>query len=297
MTRDDLYPSRHGARPEILDRRDPVTYDGVPGPIDDDTLACYAERGFLHLPALFDAGEVAAFQAELDRLAEDPEIAASHRAVAEPDADHVLRSIFEVHQISPVFRRLAQDPRLCGRARQILGSGVYVHQSRVNYKRGFEGTPFQWHSDFETWHVEDGMPRMRALSVAVSLSENNDFNGPLMVVPGSHLRFVACVGETPPENHKRSLREQVYGVPDHDSLRRLIEPHGLVACKGPPGSVTFFDCNLMHGSTANLSPYPRNNVFFVYNSIDNRLEAPFADLPPRPEHIASRCFVEVEPAS
>jgi hypothetical protein len=45
-----------------------------------------------------------------------------------------------------------------GPARQLLGSDVYVHQSRVNFKPGFNGQDFYWHSDFETWHAEDGMP-------------------------------------------------------------------------------------------------------------------------------------------
>ena len=52
----------------------------------------------------------------------------------------------------------------------------------------------------------------------------------------------------------------------------------------------FFDCNVMHGSNGNITPQPRRNVFFVYNSVDNALEEPFAAPQPRPEHIASRDF-------
>lgn len=52
--------------------------------------------------------------------------------------------------------------RLLNVARQILGSEVYIHQFRANMKPGFLGKEFYWHSDFETWHVEDGMPSMRA---------------------------------------------------------------------------------------------------------------------------------------
>src|SRR3546814_19751740 len=72
----------------------------------------------------------------------------------------------------------------------------YIHQSRLNYKPGFKGKEFYWHSDFETWHVEDGMPRMRALSMSVLLAENTPHNGPLMLIPGSHQSFLTCVGET-----------------------------------------------------------------------------------------------------
>jgi ectoine hydroxylase len=211
-------------------------------------------------------------------------------AVYEPDSRDV-RSVFRVHGLSAVFNRLMRDGRLLDVARQILGSEVYVHQSRLNLKPGFGGKEFYWHSDFETWHVEDGMPRMRAVSCVVLLTDNNEFNGPLLLVPGSHMHYISCIGETPPDHYKQSLRKQEYGVPDPTSLDFLIERGGLQSTKGPAGSVVFFDCNTMHGSNSNISPYPRANLFCVYNSVENRLTAPQRGLQPRPEFIAARAEV------
>ncbi|RKD75125.1 ectoine hydroxylase, partial [Sinobaca qinghaiensis] len=57
---------------------------------------------------------------------------------------------------------------------------------------------------------------------------------------------------------------------------------------GPAGSVLFFDCNTMHGSSGNISPYARSNVFFVFNSIENKLTHPFSGQSPRPEFLANR---------
>src|SRR5690606_18676180 len=114
-------------------------------------------------------------------------------------------------------------------ARQILGGEVYLHQSRANLKPGFKGKEFYWHSDFETWHTEDGMPRMRALSVSIALTENYPFNGPLMLIPGSHKTFVACVGRTPENHYKQSLKRQELGTPDRESLKRLADRGGIVA--------------------------------------------------------------------
>ena len=96
-----------------------------------------------------------------------------------------------------MLARLTRDPRLVNVARQILGSEVYVHQSRANMKPGFKGKEFYWHSDFETWHVEDGMPAMRALSCSVLLTDNNANNGPLMLVPGSHRQFISASARRP----------------------------------------------------------------------------------------------------
>ncbi len=78
------------------------------------------------------------------------------------------------------------------------------------------------------------------------------------------------------------------GVPDDASLRKLVEAGGIAAPTGPAGSVTFFDCNLMHGSNSNITPLPRSNVFVVYNSVHNRPVQPFCGLAPRPNFIAER---------
>ena len=79
--------------------------------------------------------------------------------------------MFRLDRHSRAFRRLACDSRLAGVAEFLLGDQVYLHQSRLNYKPGFAGKEFYWHSDFETWYAEDGMPRMRAVSASVLLTD------------------------------------------------------------------------------------------------------------------------------
>jgi len=220
-------------------------------------------------------------------MGKDPAILGGEESITEPGSD-ALRSVFRVHELSLLLNKLARDPRLIHVARQILGSEVYIHQSRANMKPGFKGKEFYWHSDFETWHVEDGMPAMRALSCSLLLTENNACNGPLMVVPGSHRHFISCQGKTPENHYRSSLKKQEYGVPDPVSLQLLAEQGGVRAMTGGAGSVVFFDCNTMHGSNGNISPWPRANVFMVYNSVENRLNPPKYGLAPRPEHIAAR---------
>ena len=132
------------------------------------------------------------------------------------------------------------------------------------------------------------MPRMRALSMSVLLAENTPDNGPLMVIPGSHRVYVCCVGETPEDHYLQSLKKQEYGVPDELSLAELAHKHGIVAPTGKPGTVILFDCNTMHGSNGNITPFPRANAFLVYNAVSNHLQAPFAAVTPRPGFIAER---------
>lgn len=285
----DVYASRTDRDCGIIGRQDPVIYnDGTfAQALDRDKLAKYERDGFLVLENVFDENEVASLLDEVKRMGEDPNIVGRDEAITEPGSNEV-RSIFRVHGLSDKIASLTSDPRLINVARQILGSEVYIHQSRANMKPGFKGKEFYWHSDFETWHVEDGMPGMRALSCSVLLTDNNSCNGPLMLVPGSHRQFIACQGETPDENYKKSLKRQEYGVPDPLSLSLLVEQGGIQPVTGKAGTVVFFDCNTMHGSNGNISPWPRANVFMVYNSVENALVDPKYGLKPRPEHIATR---------
>lgn len=288
-----LYPSRTGGHYRLLPRHDPVAYGSSDdGPLDRTAIARYERDGFLHFPGFFKEEEIAAVRCELNRMRNDRQLRGREEAITEPDSG-ALRSLFAVHLEDCLTARLCRHPRIVRIARQLLDDAVYILQSRINYKPGFRGREFFWHSDFETWHVEDGLPRMHTLSCSISLTENTPANGPLMLIPGSHRDFLSCAGETPEENYKRSLKRQDLGVPDLEHLSSMIERGGMASATGPAGSATFFDCNLMHGSGSNITPWPRSNVFVVFNSLQNRLQAPGNGLAPRPEFLAHREHIDV----
>jgi ectoine hydroxylase len=228
----------------------------------------------------------------LERLVTDPAIREDERSIVEPKSKEI-RSVFEVHRISEVFAKLVRDERVVGRARQILGSDVYVHQSRINVKPGFGASGFYWHSDFETWHAEDGLPNMRTVSVSIALTENYDTNGGLMIMPGSHRTFLGCAGATPTDNYKKSLQMQDAGTPSDEALTKMAGEYGIKLFTGKAGSATWFDCNCMHGSGDNITPFPRSNVFIVFNSVENAAVEPFAAPVRRPEFIGARDFTPV----
>jgi ectoine hydroxylase len=285
----DRYPSRVADQAQLTARLDPVVYTewSTRSPLTAEQSEFYEKNGYLFLEDFFSEDEVLAWRKELSRLQETYRDQEDAHVIREPQSKEV-RSVFAVHENNDHFRGLSRHPRLTAIMDYLLGSQTYIHQSRINFKPGFTGKEFYWHSDFETWHVEDGMPAMRALSCSVALSDNHPFNGPLMVIPGSHKKFVSCVGRTPENHFKESLRKQEYGVPDQGSLTKLAEDGGIQMPVGKAGSVLLFDCNLIHGSSSNISPYSRSNVFMVYNSVDNRLVEPYSGQRPRPDYIASR---------
>ncbi|WP_017729398.1 ectoine hydroxylase [Halalkalibacterium ligniniphilum] len=298
----DLYPSRTDMETKIIARKDPVVYtsgQSKKGPLTKQELNSYEKNGYLLYKDFFSEEEVNILKKELHTVMEINRNNHSDLVIREPESDEV-RSVFEIHKDSNFFKRLCSDERLVKIAQQLLGSQVYITQSRINFKPGFKGKEFYWHSDFETWHVEDGMPNMRAVSCSIVLTDNYEFNGPLMLIPGSHKWYVSCSGSTPDNNFKHSLKKQELGVPDHESLKFLVNKAGgkIDRATGPAGSVLFFECNTMHGSSGNISPFPRSNVFFVYNSIENKLLKPFNKNNPRPEFLANRANITaIEPST
>ena len=289
----DRYPSRTLQTETLVPRTEPVVYSqwNEKSPISAEQQKHYAEKGYLVIEDFFSVTDLLEIKKVISQLRKDPDIISSDICITEKD-DESIRSIFDLPSLSHELVGLAEDSRLSGIAAHILGDQVYVHQSRVNFKPAFHGEGFYWHSDFETWHVEDGMTSMRALSICLLLTDNFSYNGPLMVIPGSHQQFVACVGKTPVDHFKTSLKDQKYGVPSEKIVRTLAEKNGIVEVIARTGSIIIFDCNLLHASGSNMSPFPRENLFLVYNAVSNALGEPYGNQDPRPEYLARRTGLE-----
>ncbi|HMA51188.1 MAG TPA: phytanoyl-CoA dioxygenase family protein [Magnetospirillaceae bacterium] len=284
----DLYPSRPSLVASILPRKDPVVYGGAvrSDGLLPETLERYREDGFLCFDSFLDASSLSELSEDVERL----------RAIAAPGdpvvlrepATDTVRAIYDVHKRSALIDALVRDEALLGPVRQILGGPVYVHQSRINYAAGPSAAAFYWHSDFETWHVEDGMPRMRAVNVQISLNDALPENGPLMLIPGSHLHYIPRLGEAAAERAQMSMSGT-----DSASLVGLIERNGIFTATHSAGTMVLFDCNMLHGSNGNITPQPRVTLNIVYNSVDNRPAAvPFGGDRPRPSFLAARGTAE-----
>lgn len=285
----DVYRTRLGTRSQIEPRPHPVVWGdpSAPGPLTAQELAAYDRRGYHTADGVLDAEDIDTCLAEVGRITN--RLGTDERVVRESSNGDV-RSLFEVHRLSDEIARICAREDIVGVARQVLGDEVYVHQSRINLKPGFAGGPFYWHSDFETWHAEDGMPAPRALSVSLALTPNLQTNGALMIIPGSHRQFLSCVGQTPQDYHRESLvsYRPPFGTPEEDDVATLADEHGIDLITGDAGSALYFDSNCMHASAGNISPDPRSNLFVVFNAVSNRLQEPFAASAPRPEHLAHR---------
>jgi len=239
----------------------------------------FNEQGYLFLPNVFTSQEMDILNAEVPGI-----LATTREEVIREKGTDAPRSAFHVQTWNPVYERLARHPRLVEPGMQILGSDkLYMHQFKINAKAAFDGAVWQWHQDYGTWYEDDQMPQPRAMNIALFLAEANEFNGPLMFIPKSHRRGRLEAG------HDVTTTSYPLWTIDNETITRLVEEGGIVAPKGPPGSILLFHGTMVHASGSNLTPWSRWIVYLSLNRCDNAIQR-FK----RPTWIANRDFTPIE---
>ena len=265
-------------------------------------IESYEKNGFLLLKDCFSEAENKLLLEEASR---EFEVDSPRRVMEKRGA---VRSVFASHVHSDVFGYLSRLDRLVEPAMQLLRSEVYIHQFKINAKAALEGDQWEWHQDFLYWHKEDGMPEPRVLTATVFLQDVTEFNGPMLLIPGSHklgmidLKAQAAhdvedgfhdTGLEDPTWMSTLTADLKYKI-DKRILLRLLKNNDIYAAKDRAGFVLFFHGNLFHASTNNLSACDRMSIFLTYNSTENALP-PIEN--PRPTFIASRDFTPIVPVN
>lgn len=251
-------------------------------------LETYERDGFLILPGLFSPAEVRAMKTELARI-------------QDIDTDHLVRertggiakTIYRVHEAdgptaSPVFHAAARAPRLLEPARQLLDdTDLYVYHTKCNLKTAIDGSVWQWHQDYGTWK-RDGTPKPTLTTALIMLDEPTPMNGCLYFIPGSHKE-----GNLDPV-FDETTAYKFWVVPKQHLLEIMARSPEPVPIVGPPGTVVFFDANILHASGHNLSRHDRWQVYVVFNPVANRP----ADVPnARPDYVRSTNFAPLSTGS
>ncbi|MEM8708016.1 MAG: phytanoyl-CoA dioxygenase family protein [Actinomycetota bacterium] len=261
--------------------------------LSPEQLRSYHEDGYLLVEGVFDAAEVEVFRAQLPAIFDEDTPA---RVLEE--GTETVRMTHGQHKTNAVFGDLVRDERVLLPARAILDDDVYVHQFKLNAKAAFDGETWAWHQDFVFWHHEDGMPEPRTLNAAVFLDDVHEFNGPLIVIPGTHLAGRhdeqardTGLTEDDPDWMSHLTVELKYEL-ERETIAAHIDRRGMVAPKAKAGGVLFFSPAIFHGSAPNMSTTDRTMALISYNSCENHLlEVP----EPRPWFLAERDFTPVTP--
>jgi len=227
--------------------------------LDANQLSEFNDNGFLVLPELFNADEIATLNKAMDDVfAErvDADIIEKHSGD--------VRTAMGLHQRHNVFDKLVRHPRLVEPAQQLRGHDLYIQQVKINVKAAFQGEMWRWHYDFATHHEDDGVPAPSALNLHVFLRDVNEFNGPLYFIRGSHLQTSV------PAHHDTTTTSYPLWCVEDDAVKGLIEEDNLFSATGRAGTGLIFADTLVHASPPNLSPWNRPIFSLILNPVGNR---------------------------
>lgn len=219
-----------------------------------------------------------------------------------------VRSFFAPEQTNDLYYSVVHSSRLVEPSKQLIGTEVYAHQTKINSKYAMVGDWWEWHRDYTFWKRDDGMPEPNVLTAMIFLNDVNDYNGPLLLIPATHnveSLIAEDNGQAIPSGDDKWFKEYQssttymsaltsnlkYTVKQND-IAKWATKYGIQSAKGPAGSVLFFHGNVFHASSNNLSPWDRHTFLVTYNSIKNTL--PLMENP-RPDFIANRNFMPITP--
>lgn len=123
------------------------------------------------------------------------------------------------------------------------------------------------------------MRRPDVVTAIIFLDDVNDFNGPLLLIPGSNKAgLVDSDGNMDvmdPDNEWFNSYQQSTSYMSNLTanlkytlkkfiMEKWVRKCGIHAAKGPVGTVVFFDGMVFHASSNILSPWNRNDYLVTY---------------------------------
>lgn len=230
-----------------------------------EQLDQYKRDGYVHLGKCFTDDEVRLLRTEAQRLG-SPDRPLKEANLIDENTGVIWRS-YALDRDSEAFHAVIRLPRVVERVRAVLGRHVYLWQAHMNHKVAGKGEAWQWHQDYTAWW-QDGMPRGSmhdCVTVMVMLDDSTPNNGPLEIIPGSHLGHHGEAGYWDTDGGKFALQAVA-----PETVEELKARNGIVPVLGEAGSAVLVAGMVIHGSKENTSDKPRCNAFFAFNRTDNR---------------------------
>jgi len=226
--------------------------------ISDDQRAAYRRDGFIVVPDLLDASELAEIRDVIATLVAGAAAVDTHTDVYDLEPGHTrgapqVRRIKQPHKVHPAFDRIVHKREVLDVVAAFIGPSLRLQGSKLNMKAAHYGSPVEWHQDWAFYpHTNDDI-----LAIGVMLDDTDLENGPLMVVPGSH--------RGPVWNH--------HG--DDGFFCGLVDPTEIgaeiaraVPLTGRAGSMSFHHVRALHGSALNTSDRDRNLLLYEIMAAD-----------------------------
>ncbi|HTZ34444.1 MAG TPA: phytanoyl-CoA dioxygenase family protein [Stellaceae bacterium] len=219
--------------------------------------AAYRDDGFLVIPGVFSAAEIAELRAVTDGFVERSAGVAANDDVFDLEDTHSagdprVRRIKTPHLHDPVYGRASRHPAVVAILEELWGS-VRLDTGKLNMKSAGYGASIEWHQDWAFYpHTNDDLA-----AVGIMLDDFTPENGPMLVLPGSHHGPIL-------DHHDAEGRFCGAIAPEAAGL----DVAGAVPCLGPAGSITIHHVRLVHGSATNFSGRERRFLLYQYRAAD-----------------------------
>jgi ectoine hydroxylase-related dioxygenase (phytanoyl-CoA dioxygenase family) len=221
-------------------------------------ITSYHETGFLVVPGVLSAAEIAALSAATDALVAQSAVVREHNAMFDLEPGHSaasprVRRIKNPDLWDQAFAAVPRHPGILSCLQQLWGGrGVRYDICKLNMKSAGFGSPVEWHQDWAFYpHTNDDLA-----AVGVMLDDIELDNGPMEVVPGSH--------RGPVFDHHVDGR--FCGAIDPSTPGLRLERRQ--PCLGAAGSITIHHVRALHGSAPNNSGRPRRFLLLQMRCAD-----------------------------
>lgn len=209
----------------------------------------YQRDGVIALRGLFDAAQIAALRAEIERyMAEDLASKPADARTLEPDGQTV-RNLWRLERHHPALLPMLEKPELLQLvAALVQGEPLLVGVETFN-KAARVGSAVPAHQD--NAYFCQSPPDM--LTIWIALDAVTPANGPVCYVRGSHLGGMLPTKPSGVKGNSIGLA-QPPTLPLEDQFCGLLEP----------GDALIHHCQTIHHSAPNLSDFPRLGLLLVY---------------------------------
>ncbi|MBU3725255.1 MAG: phytanoyl-CoA dioxygenase family protein [Burkholderiaceae bacterium] len=233
----------------------------------------YFSEGYILLERIIGDEWLKKLRAATEELVERSRSVAKSDKVFDIEPDHRpdaprLRRVSNPTEHHPVFWEYITKGPVPDIVADLVGPHVKFHHSKLNFKWAKGGEEVKWHYDISFWPHTNYSP----LTIGTYIYDCGPDNGPLMVMPKSHLM-------DPMPSQYNSAGAWTGCLSDEDVRRLDLEK--AVTLTGPAGSLTLHNCRTLHASPKNLSDTGRPLLLYTLTSAD---AFPYTVNPIRPAH-------------
>jgi phytanoyl-CoA hydroxylase len=212
----------------------------------------YFNNGFTVAENLLSKDEIAALNAEIDRITRGQTLQRHNKLALEMEPNQepdgkMVRRIYAPCQHYVPFKNLSVSNTVLDRVAELIGENILLHYSKLNMKPPSVGTKIKWHQDYPFYPLTNP----KALAVLIYLEDATKENGCLNVIP-------------------TTANQKVYDHTENGYFAGAIADDtafsNVVSIEGKAGTAIFMSCMTLHASAQNTSTKGRRTLIIGYRS-------------------------------